>query len=134
MNSICLPAVLRSFCPDLRFDFRHELPERLFAFDDNTLALVDLIESLSGCLPKCFQVRLAYLFLFFQQTQRLADNFAGVAVAPRGYLAFYKWSKCCSVRLMLRVGIAALIFPDLITIGNKCQPVGSCRRTCAASG
>src|ERR1700730_3145088 len=90
MTSIFLPAVLRGFRPDLGFDFRDKSANRLLALQDDSLALIDLIEPLGGCLPKRFQLRLARFPLCFQKTQGLADDFAGVAVAPRGNLAFDK--------------------------------------------
>jgi hypothetical protein len=72
------------------FDFRDQSANRLLAFQDDALALIDFIEPLFGCLPKRFQLRFSFLLLIFQKTQSLADDFAGVAVAPRGNLLFDK--------------------------------------------
>src|ERR1022692_2616610 len=84
-----LPAVLRRFRPDLLLDFRNELMDRLFALQDDALALIDLRETLFGGLPQ-IQFRFAHLLVFFQKTQSFTDDFAGVAIAPRGTLAFDK--------------------------------------------
>jgi hypothetical protein len=62
----------RSFRPDLAFNFRDESANRLLAVQDDSLALIDFIESLFGCPPKRFQLRLPFLLLFLQKTQRLA--------------------------------------------------------------
>jgi hypothetical protein len=69
-------------------NLRNELFDGLFAFEHDALPLIDFRESLLGRLPERFQLRLPFLFLFFQQPQRLADDFAGVAVAPRRNLTF----------------------------------------------
>ncbi len=62
--------------------FRGELTDRLLALQDDALALIDFIEPLFGCLSKRVELRLPFLLLFFQKTQSLADDFAGVAVRP----------------------------------------------------
>ncbi len=82
MTSIFLTAVLRSFRPDLGIDFRDKSAKRFIALQDDALTLIDFIEPLFGCLAKRLQLRISFLLLFFQKTQSLADDFAGVAVAP----------------------------------------------------
>ena len=90
MTSIRSPAVLGSFCPNLGFDIRDKLFDRLLALQDDTLALIDFFEPLFGCLSKRLELRLPLVLLFFEKTQRSADDFAGVAVAPRDDLTFDK--------------------------------------------
>ncbi len=90
LTSIFSAAIRRSFCPDLGFNFRDKSANRLLTIQDDTLALIDFSEPLLGRLPKRFQLCLSHLFLFFQKTQGVADDFAGVAVASRGNLVFDK--------------------------------------------
>src|SRR5256885_14919527 len=90
MSFISLPAAPGSFCSDLAFDVREKLIDGLPVLQDDALALIDFIEAVFGCLSKRLQVRLPILLPFFEKTQRFADDFAGVAVAPRGDLTFDK--------------------------------------------
>jgi hypothetical protein len=90
MTSIFLTAVLRSFRPELGPNCRNESANRLLPPQDDALALVDFIEPLFGGLPKRFQLRLAFLLLFFQKTQSIANDFAGVAVPSRRNLVLDK--------------------------------------------
>jgi hypothetical protein len=87
MTSIVSPARAGSFGPDLGFDLADELLYGFPAVEKDALSLIDFVESLSGSLPECFQLRLPFLLLFFQKAQSLADDLAGVAVAPRGNLS-----------------------------------------------
>ena len=66
--------------------------------------MIDFIEPFFGRLAKHREPGIPFLLLSFEQTQSLADDFAGVAIAPRGDLVATKWSRW-SVRLMLRVGM-----------------------------
>jgi hypothetical protein len=87
MTAIRSPALVGRFGPDLGVDLANELLYGFLAFEENALSLIDFIEALSGCLPKRSQLRLAFLLLFFQKAQSLADDLARVAVAPGGNLA-----------------------------------------------
>src|SRR5437879_6391398 len=60
-TSIFSTAVLRGFRPDLGFDFRDKSAYCLLALQDDALALIDFVEPLFGCLPKCFQLRFSFL-------------------------------------------------------------------------
>jgi hypothetical protein len=86
MTSIFLRAVLRSVRPDLGFNIREESIDLLLTLQDDAPSLIDFIEPLFRCLSKRTELRLTFMLLFFEQTQSLADDFAGVAVSPRGDL------------------------------------------------
>ena len=53
--SIFLTALLRSFRPDLGFDFRDKSANRLLALQDDAVALIDFIEPLFAWRPKPYQ-------------------------------------------------------------------------------
>ncbi len=86
MTSIFLHAVLRCLRPDFGFNIRDESIDLLLALQDDALPLTDFIEPLFGCLSKRMEFRLPFLLLLFEKAQCVADDFAGVAVAPRGDL------------------------------------------------
>src|ERR1019366_9771819 len=114
------PAVLPPFRPALGFDSGDKSANRLFSRQDDALALIDFIEPLFGGLPKCLQLRLPFLLVFFQKTQGLADDFAGVAVAPRRNLAFDE-----VVKMFGQIDVARwhgrILSWNPIAIGNNCQ-------------
>jgi hypothetical protein len=77
----------RKFLADFGCNIRDESFDLLLTLQDDTLALFDFIEPLFGCLAKYSELGIPFLPLSFEKTQSLADDFAGVAVAPRGDLA-----------------------------------------------
>src|SRR5262249_6186685 len=89
-SAMSSPALRDAACLDLGFNSADELRYGLAILENNALALIDLAETLFGGLPQCSQFCPPFLLLFFQKAQSLTDDLAGVAVSPRGNLAFDK--------------------------------------------